>query len=227
MKKFFVLIALLMCTNAYAYDISDYFPFDDGASSVLDRDVFILDGTEYTFGTDTGKRFIQGRVFNDDGFAYLTDRDAGITWTGYHVPSSDTYINLSGYNIIFFPSHLNINESVSCTVPSGVLFTNQFQMTSTYLGKESVTIDSTTYSDCVKIRLDMQDTGSGTYREIVWLAKNKGIVKIHRESESNSYNGCIFTCGCYNSDYSSIDTRTLNGTAQNSGEKKVAVIPLF
>ena len=74
------------------------------------------------------------------------------------------------------------------------------------------------------------DDGLGIYIERLWLAKNVGMVKMYRVSETNNTPGCFFTCGAFGPCSEDIIERTiqLNSFIERKSEvkNKVIVVPL-
>jgi len=222
------ILLLTLNTPAFAYDISDYFFLNKGAYCFFDRGAFYADGSTYSFNAGPASRYSMMTPSTATTYVfYMNDTEAGIVLAGLEGDSGN-FFDMSTDNVVILASNLAEGQQVISTSTHP---TFPLTVTSTYLGTEDVIIGSTTYPNCLKMRLHLGLFPSGWIEEMIWLAKDKGIVKVYRVPGSSDGFG-IFSLIGLDLRNQTVIVDTLNGITQGNGlptpgTNTVVVVPML
>ncbi len=227
-KVLIAIVIIFISMTAHAYNMSDYWAFNEGNVWVYDRDLQLMGSDTHIFSLYTGRQFIQMTGFFDNQ-PYIYSGTEGVMAVGMYISDTQQFVDLSANPIKLSNAEMSIGESVSNNIPAGVIDDDAISITVTLEAVENVTVPAGTFSDTLRMKVFVND-GTGTYTEHIWLAKNVGAVKIYRVSETNNTPGCFFTCGSYDQCDEIMIERTIQLKSYvigNNGKKnKVIVIPL-
>jgi hypothetical protein len=168
------------------YRGSDYYPIDP-KDYVTNLGTISLTGEEYAFSGGTGQRVYNGSlacVPYDSFIGHTSEGD--VVMYGRYNREDDLYTDMSeGAPLILLPGNIQINDSWTYDYDSDTTINFSF------IGWETITVPADTYVNCIKIRVDVQDSVD-SFSNIHWYAKDVGIVKIERVNESTvGYSGCM------------------------------------
>ena len=223
-----VLSVFVYTPFSHGYTMADYWAIKEGTSLVFDRELIVIGPQTKTFGTYTGRQFLQGSEFNgNQPFLYAgTD---GVLVIGFYDKENGGYLDLSASPIKMAAAQMNPGDTIITTLPKGIFDPNtETVINLTLVGAESVTVPAGTFSDCLKLQVIVQEA-AGTFTENIWLAKGVGPVQMYRVGETNGTDGCFLTCGSFNNDTGQIVNRytKLTGYYQQENQRQaVVVIPL-
>ena len=227
LSALFVILIVFSSNTSYAsYTMADYWAFNEGNVWVYDRDLQVMGTETYTFSQYVGKQFLQINGFYSN-HPYVYSGSEGVLGVGMYIVDTQQFIDLSENPIKFSDAEMDIGESVTHTIPAGVIDDHAISFTITLEASETVTVPAGTYNNALRIKIEIED-GLGIYTEQIWLAKNVGMVKMYRVSETNNTPGCMFTCGSFDDEDIIERTIQLNSFIEGKSEvkNKVIVIPL-
>ncbi len=174
--------------NGVIYQGSDYYPLEIGNTWVYNLGtVQVLDETR-TFSGGTGQRVENATLDCCPYDIFITHSDGDVVICGGYHRDDELYFEFPVQgSFVLLSKEMRIGDSWV------VDFDETTTITFNFLGVETVTVPAGTFSDSLKISVDVVDRDTaGTYTEISWYAKNVGQIKAERIAESPSgYSGCM------------------------------------
>jgi len=224
-----IFFQLIFLSSSFAFQMADYWPIKAGNLWIFDNEILTISSNTQTVGPYNASKMFFGSSYCGDLcgnhiFFYLGS--AGLL--GVSVYDDGDYVDFSATPIKLFVAEMAIGESVTSTVPAGVLDPDPFTLTATLLSQEAITVPAGTFTDTLVLELFAADTPTSQYKEKLWLAKGVGPIKIERVEESPSnHEGCFFSCGSFNFDSGIVVQRVIQLEDFFSQRKGAVVIPLF
>lgn len=163
--------------NNSLYQGSDYYPLEISNKWVYNLGTVEVDGETITIDGVTYQVVKESVVSCDE-------EDSGELHIAHSEESLLMHCNdcgIIGDLFVLLPKEMKVGDSWVTSLDSGGKVTHTFE------GLYDITVPAGTFSDCLKIKVDVD----GDYTEIFWYAKNVGWVKVERISET-SPDGCIF-----------------------------------
>lgn len=221
--SFLLLILISLTSFSYGYSMNEYWAIKEGHIGIYDRDLIVHGLETRSFGPYTGREYLMAIGYSDSQpFVYVGAE--GLLFVGLLDKESSSYIDLSAYPIVISESQMNLGDTVTSTVPAGILETTEMSFTVTLLSQEDVTVPAGIFVDCLKLQFEIHGDG-GVYIEHVWLAKGVGVVQMYRVSETTNNSGCFFTCGSVDYCSDQIIERYTKLKGYVRGGKGVVVLP--
>jgi len=217
------MIIVVYAIPSHAYTMADYWAFNKGNIWVYDRGFQVMGTETHTFEYYTGRQFLQSRVC--DSHAYIYSGPAGVMVVGMYSQDTNQFVDYSATPLKASDAEMNIGESVTSTIPAGVIEDDAISSTITLEAVETVTVPAGTFNNTLRLKVFIND-GLGTYTEKIWLAKGVGAVQMYRVSETNNTSGCFMTCGSHFCDNNIVEERYIKLNSFIKGKKGVVVIPL-
>ena len=236
MKRSLVYVLGLICLqlvflgSSFAFHMADYWPAKAGNVWKYNVEIVAISSNTQTFGSYNARRLYFGSTNCGDlcgNHVYFYLGSEGLLVVSAY-DDGDT-ADFSATPLKLFEAEMQIGDSVISTVPAGVLDPDEFTLTATLLRQEGITVPAGTYTDTLVLELVADDSDNTWYREILWLAKGVGPVKIQRVDESpTNHEGCFFTCGAFNlDDPKTVVQRHIELEDFFNQKKGAVVIPLF
>ena len=160
--------------SSTTYKGSDYYPLNVGNTWVYNLGTVEVDEETITINGVTYQAVKSTVVSCDEG----GDSDIAITYSEEGVVG--LVPDALGDLLILLPKEMKAGDSWVTLFDEGVKLTHTFE------GLEDITVPAGTFSDCLKIKVDLDDD----YTDILWFAKNVGLVKAKRISETTP-DGCF------------------------------------
>lgn len=165
----------------------NYFPLNTGNMWSFNDITWTVSGAARHFGESIGKRVnnMGGHCVSQDIF--LTSGDRGIEFLGFYDRERGMLEEPPMEDFIFLPDEMRIGDTW------GVISEGEFSALYTLEGLATVTVPAGTFTGTLRLRVDIVeiDTTPGSYTTFFWFAKNVGIIKVQRTSESTpGMSGC-------------------------------------
>jgi hypothetical protein len=179
-------ITITVNDNTPVFNAVDYFPLKVGdwreykkeSTGSIDRPT--ISGTQLINGTNAFKY-----LYQNSGIEYYTSQSPGLQLYGLYDPSGvavifDTPLTLWPDNALIGKQYSA--ETTTSYIISGKQFQVKYQSTSSLIGLEDVSINSTVFPDCVKAFLQLTVTDLATNETLTnsrtfWFHKGTGVVK--------------------------------------------------
>jgi hypothetical protein len=99
-----------------------------------------------------------------------------------------------GISIVFIGPQMQIGETVSTSIPPGIISQYETTFDTILVGIETITVPAGTFNT-LKFEILVNDIGKCSYKTTLWFGKGIGLVKIAR-TNANPANclGCMFVC---------------------------------
>ena len=169
---------------------SDYYPLNVGNRWVYNLDTVEVVNETYTFTDGTGQRINNWSLVCAEEDAFIAESQHGIEVYGLYDVQDGQYYGISDLDVqppfILLEKEMEVGDSWVMNSVGG-----DFSFTFTFTGLETVTVPAGTFTDCLKLEFSM-DEDLTYYMGVYYYAKDVGIVKIERTSESPPGNeGCV------------------------------------
>lgn len=223
------LTKFILLSSAFAFQMADYWPIKAGNVWIFNSEIMILSSKTQTFGQYDARQMFFGVDFCGDlcgNHMYFHLGSEGLLTVSVYDDGDS--VDISSTPIKIFLAEMQIGQSVTSTIPAGVLDPEQFTLTATLLSEETITVPAGTYTNTLVLELFADDSPTSEYTEKLWLAKGVGPVKIERVSETPAnHEGCFFSCSAFNLDTGIIVQREIKLDDFFSQSKGAVVIPLY
>ena len=224
-----IFLQLIFLSSSFAFQMADYWPIKAGNVWIFDNEILAISSNTQTFGPYNARKMFFGSTFCGDlcgNHVYFYHGPEGLLLVSTY--DDGDLVDFSATPIKLFSAEMLIGQSVTSTVPAGVLDDDPLSLTATLLSEETITVPAGTFTGTLVLELFVDDSSSSEYREKLWLAKGVGPIKIERVNESPAnHEGCFFSCGSFNLDTGVIVQREIKLDDFFSQRKGVVVIPLF
>ena len=170
---------------------SDYYPLDVGNRWVYNLGTVEVVNETYTFTDGTGQRMSNWDLVCTEKDAFIAESEHGIVVCGFYHREDDQYYDIDYVGVqppfVLLAKEMEVGDSWDLNSISG-----DFTLTFTFTGLETVTVPAGTFTDCLKIEFFLDEDPTTYFRGVYHYAKDVGIVKIERASESPpDYEGCM------------------------------------